>query len=215
MKPFAGSLRKPIDLTEAPAGGLRAAFALPPDESDLLSYAASEIAVRLKSMDEFFGLNSKARDIWEQRAKALVARTYSVDPCDPNWWASLTFCLAKGHLPGLSLKGDNRKKKHGAPRQWTEELLAQLFADVEFLKKTTKLSVNEICKRLPRATNYVKRWGYFRPAGLRKQYLEAKRSSRGLLFQFVLCGAAATILANRLDPVDAAIELHALKRPMK
>lgn len=214
MKPFTGSLRKPIDLTEAPAHGLHAAFALPPDESDLRRYAASETAVRLKSMDEFFGLNSKARDIWEQRAKALVGRIYSVDSCDPNWWARLTFCLAKGHVPGLSFRRGHRKK-HGGPRQWTDELLAQLFADVEFLKKTTKLSVNEICKRLPRATNYVKRWGYFRPAGLRKQYLEAKRLSRGLLFQFVLCGAAATIPANRLDPVDAAIELHALKRSMK
>jgi len=214
MKPFIGSLRKPIDLAEAPACGLRAAFALSPDESDLRTYAVSELAARFKSLDEFFELNSDARDIWEQRAKALVARKYSINPSDPNWWARLTFCLAVGHVPGLSLMRGGRKK-HGAPREWTNELLAQLFADVEFLKKTTKLSVNEICRRLPRATNYAKRWRRYGPAGLRKQYLKAKSCSRGLLFQFVLCGAAAvTKPTNRIDLVDAAIKLHALKCAM-
>jgi hypothetical protein len=213
MKPFTGSLRKPIDLSEAPARGLRAAFALSPDESDLRSYAVSEIAVRLKSLDELFGLNSNARDIWEQRAKALIARRYNIDPSDPIWWERLTYSLALNHVPGFSFRAVN-KKRHGAPREWTDEQLAQLFADVQFLKSTTKLSVKEICKRLRSSKNYVKRWGRYRPPGLRKQYLKAKSLGRGLLFQFVLCGPAA-VSATNSDRVSIAIERYALKCPLK
>jgi hypothetical protein len=32
-------------------------------------------------------------------------------------------------------------------REWTDEQLADLFADVEFLKRTTKLSAKEICEK--------------------------------------------------------------------
>jgi hypothetical protein len=214
MKPFTGDLRKPIDLTEAPARGWGAALALPPDESDLLVYARSELASRFKSLDEYFGLKSNAPDIWEQRAKALIARKCNIDPSDPNWWGKLTLYFAKGHVPGLSFRRGDRKK-HGAPREWTDERLAQLFADVEFLKRTTKLSVNELCKRLPRATNYARRWGSHGTDALRKQYLEAKRRSCEPRFQFVLSGRAEIFTANRTDLVDAAIKLHALKCAMK
>jgi hypothetical protein len=34
---------------------------------------------------------------------------------------------------------------------------------------------------------------------------------QGLHFQLKLCGAAASVPANRIDPIEAAIDLHALK----
>jgi hypothetical protein len=34
---------------------------------------------------------------------------------------------------------------------------------------------------------------------------------QSLRFQLNLCGPAATIPANRIDPIEAAINLHALK----
>ena len=43
---FTGLLRKAIDLSEAPARGLRAALAAPPDASDLLAYAREQLAAR-------------------------------------------------------------------------------------------------------------------------------------------------------------------------
>ena len=211
MKPLTGCLRNPIDPTAAPARGLARSLGLPPDANDVRSYARSELKVRFAALDEFFGLDFNAQDIWQQRAKALVARKYNIDPSASDWWVELTLCLAQKHVPGLSFKRAD-KKNHGAPRQWTDEKLAQLFADIEFLKRTTKLSVKNICDRLPHSKNYVKRWGCYRPPGLRKQYLKAKYLSRGLLFQFVLCGLSA-ISTNNIE--GAAIEQHALKCPLK
>jgi hypothetical protein len=103
------------------------------------------------------------------------------------------------------------KKKIGAPREWSDERLSQLFADVEFLKKTTGESARDICEKLARKEKYSVRWGRQGAAGLRKAYAEANKRRRGLLFQFVLGGVEATIPANGIDIVEAAIERHALK----
>jgi hypothetical protein len=213
MKQFTGCLRKTIDLAEAPARDLRRCFSLPPDESDLRRYAISEAKLRFAALDQFFELDSNAHNIWEQRAKALLARKYKIDPSGPDWSAKLTYRLAIEHVPGFSLKRIN-KKRHGAPREWTNEQFADLFADVESLKRTTKLSVKQICEKLPSAKSYVKRWGCYRPPGLRKQYLKAKSLSRGLLFRLVLCGLAAVSIDN-VDLISAAIEQRALKCPLK
>src|SRR5260370_20163997 len=80
MKPLTGCLRNPIDPTAAPARGLARSLGLPPDANDVRSYARSELKVRFAALDEFFGLDSNAQDIWQQRAKALVARKYNIDP---------------------------------------------------------------------------------------------------------------------------------------
>lgn len=212
MDSFTGILRKPIDLSEAPARNLRAALALPPDERDLRSYANSEIMARWEALDGVFQLDSKAPDIWEQRSKALIERTFNIDPSDPHWWMTLAFRIAKGRIPGFSLRKPD-KKKHGAPCQWTDERLAQLRADVEFLKKTTKLSVQKICEKLPRAKGYARRYGDCKCGALRKQYSRAMAASRGLQFQLVLSGPAAMIPSSGIDPLEAAIENHALKLP--
>jgi hypothetical protein len=212
MKQFTGRLRKTIDLTEAPAGDLRRCFLLPPDESDLWCYAISELKLRFAALDQFFGLDSNAQDIWDQWVKALLARKYQIDPSAPDCSARLAFRLATEYVPGFSFKQFN-KKRHGAPREWTDEQLADLFADVEFLQRNTNLSVKEICERLPSAKGYVNRWSCYRAPGLRKQYLKAKRFSRGLLFRLVLCGRAA-VSTNNTDPIAAAIEQRGLKLPL-
>jgi len=213
-RPFAGILRKPIDLAEAPARGLRATLAVPPDESDLEAYARSELDRRWIALDEFFGLNSKAPNIWEQRAKALIERRYGLSPDAPQWWGRLVIHLAKGCVPGISFR-QAAKKKHGAPSKWNDERLAQLFADVEYMKAKHRMTVRGICELLPKKKEYALRWGKFNAAGLRKAYLEAKKRSDQLLFKLVLCGAAATIPASRTDTIASAIELHALKPPIR
>jgi hypothetical protein len=208
--PFAGVLRKPIDLGEAPARGLRAAFALPPDESDQLAYAQTQLGARWKALDEFFGLKSNAPNIWEQRASMLIERKFAINSDASQWWGRLAIRIADGYVPGISFKQAN-KKKHGAPLEWTDVRLAELFADVEYMKKTTQLSDRGICELLSRKRQYRERWGKFKAATLRRAYLDAKKRSKGVLFKLVLCGPAATIPSNRIDPIEAAIERHAIK----
>ncbi len=209
-RPFTGLLLKAIDVNDAPSQSLRAALALPPDGSDRLAYARTELRARWAALDEFFGLSSNAADIWKQRTKALIARQFEISTDDPQLWERLACRMAVAYVPGFSSRQPG-KKKHGAPGKWNDERLARLLADVEYLKRTRRMTVRQICQQLPRKKDYAKRWGYFRPAALRKAYSEAKKRSRGLLFQLVLCGPAATIPANRIDPIEAAIELHALK----
>jgi hypothetical protein len=144
-RPFAGLLVKDIDLAKAPARGFRAALALPPDDGDQRAYAQAELRARWKALDEFFGLNSKAPDIWERRARALLVRRFRA-----KQWEGLARQLVLGYVPGFSF-GTRGKNVRGAPRIWSDERLAQLFADVEFLKRTQQMSVREICQKLPRA----------------------------------------------------------------
>src|SRR5258708_22536452 len=114
------------------------------------------------------------------------------------------FCAASAEATG--------KKKHGAPLEWSDEKYSQLFADIEYLKRATGMSARKICETLPRRRGYAERWGRHRSGTLRKRYTKANRRRRGVLFQFVLCGPAATIPANGIDHIEAAIEQHALKR---
>jgi len=214
MESFTGILRKPIDLSDAPARGLRATFALPPDENDLLCYATSEIMARWKAFDEMFQLDPKASDIWVQRSKALIKRALKIDPSDPHWWKRLAICMAKGRVPGFSLQ-KTTKKKHGAPCQWSDERLAELWADIEFLRKTTKLSVQKICEKLPRSKGYARRWGDCTSGALRKQYSRANGLRLEWRFKCILSGGQALSASTPIDLKEAAIERHALKISFK
>ena len=208
QSPFTGLLLQTIDLNSGPSRGLRAAVALPPDESDLVEYVRSELTKRWAAFDGFFGLDSRRTiDIWEQRAKALIERQFGVKADEPQWWRHFAVRIATRHVPGLSLRAAN-KKRHGAPREWNDERLAQLFADIEYVKKTRGISVRQICKELPRKRGYAKRWGQLHSPGLREAYYKAKKSSHSLLFQLVLCGHATK---PGIDLIETAINLHALK----
>ena len=56
----------------------------PPDASDLLAYAREQLAARWAELNEFFGLNSNAADIWMPRAKAHIAREFAIRADDPQ-----------------------------------------------------------------------------------------------------------------------------------
>ena len=204
-----GLLLKAIDLHGAPARGLRGSFALPPDEGDLRAHLQEELRQRWSAVDKFFELDSTAAHNWECRAKALVAHQFEIPSDHPQWWMALARRLAALYVPGFSVRL-GRKRARGAPRQWNDERWAQLFADGEYLKRKHRLSVRQICEKLPRKPGYAKRWGYFHPQGLRRGYSTANKRSDKLLFQFVLCGPDAA-LRPRPDQIKAAIERHALK----
>jgi hypothetical protein len=215
MKPkkrqFTGKLLTPIYLSDARARGLRAALALDADESDLLAHIQEQLEARWTAFDKWAGLQSDRPDIWEQRAKTLVAWELDLSPTDPNWWGRLAYRLACRRIPGFSVKLPSQRR-HGAPTEWTDKQLAELFADVEFLKRQRGRSVRQICETLPRLPHYAKRWGSYRPPTLRKAYSEAVKRRYNLWFELNVCGGEALIVEKGVDRISAAIEMHALKK---
>jgi hypothetical protein len=210
---WTGLLKKPIHLADVPVDGLRTSLALPPDSREIRTYVANEFEARIKALDEFFGLDRGSADIWEQRAKALVEREFGIRACDLHWWKHFADHLMRKHVPGFSVKRIDEKKR-GAGLQWSDTLLMQLFADVEFLRKQTGKSITEICKIMPRMKGYITRWGHYRsnPEALRKAYTIAKRHRRDIRFEMLLCGPEAVIRGKPGDRIKAAIRLHALER---
>jgi hypothetical protein len=209
-KQFKGLLLKRIDPSTAPARGLRLALALPPDQEDTAAHVQEEEAARWAAFDEIFGLNTAAPDITVQRVITLIECDTGVNPDDPLWVDHVAAVFARRHIPGFSMVRAG-SKRHGAPVEWTAQKLAELIADVEFLRKKTGKSVKEICRSLPRQKVYSKRWGLYSGEVLRKAHAKAKKLSRGLLFQFEFFGAEAALAAHGIDPIDAAIKRHALK----
>ena len=212
-RPLTGLLRKPIHLGEAKPRGLRESFALPPDESDIEAHWRSELTTRLVAFDSFLGLESDSPDIWERRGKAVFAYLFNFqsDRRDQEWWMAFTCHLLRDRVPGFTVKMP-REKKPGRPREWTFERLAELFADVEFLKKKAGLSVSRICEIVLRRKEYAKRWAQFKVDALRRAYSEAKKlRQQNFLFEMELCGPDAIIPANGIDRIRAAIDLHSLK----
>jgi hypothetical protein len=212
-RPLTDLLIKPIHLGEAKPQGLRETFALPPDESDIKAHWAKELIARLTALDSLFGLESDSPDIWERRGKALFAYLFDFqsDRRDEEWWMAFTCHLLRDRVPGFTVKmpGENNR---GRPREWTFKRLAELFADIEFLrKKKTRLNVTRICGLLRRKP-YAERWAQFGVEALRKAYSEAKKLRRqNFLFQMELCGPDAIISAKGIDHIQAAIDLHSLK----
>jgi hypothetical protein len=206
-RPFFGLLLKRMDIFEAPSRGLRAALAADPDESDMIAHLKEELEARWRALDEFFSLDGKATDIWQQRTRALIEHEFGVRPNDPDWCKRLAVKMACHLVPGFSVRNPGQRRR-GGPREWTNQRLAQLFADVEYLKRTTRKSVQEICRTLLRKGPYARRWGIHRPEALRKAYSTANKLRReSLAFAAELSELAAT----RPNAIDVAIELHSLK----
>jgi hypothetical protein len=188
-RPFTGRLLKRIDPGDAKARGLRGAFAAPPDSSDVLAFVECEVQARWRELDKFFDLHARQSDIWRVRALALIEYEFGIQPDDPRWWERLATGLAVRHVLGFYIK-KARDKKHGAPLEWDQLQLAELFADIEFLKKSTGKRVGSICAELQRKEGYAARWGLYKKATLQKAYRRA--AALGL-------------------PIEAAINRHALK----
>jgi hypothetical protein len=104
-RPLKGRLLTAINVDDAPARGLGAALGLSPDKSDKLAYVRNEFGARWVEFDKFFGLkgNGSGDDIWQQRAKALVAYEFDVDPRDPRLWERFTTGLALRYVSGFLL----------------------------------------------------------------------------------------------------------------
>jgi hypothetical protein len=210
-RPFTGLLLKAIHLSDAKPTGLRAAFGAPSDDDDKLAHIEDALRARYVELDELFALTTTSPDIWERRAKALIAYQFDIQPEDPRWWHKLTSYLAQKYVPGFSLKLPGQKK-HGAPQEWDLRQQAELFADVEFLKKKDNASVRKVCDDLPKRKAYRTRWGRYKPDLLRRTYSRANRLRMASLeFRLILCGGDVLIPAKGVDPVGAAIERHALK----
>jgi hypothetical protein len=118
--------------------------------------------------------------------------------------------LAPQHVPGFIFKLIGQKKS-GRPSKWTDDLLAQLFADVEFLKRKRGLSVRRICRMLPDKSGYERRWKDYNGDTLSNAYLEAKKRRQTLEFECFLCGPHAVFSPTAVDRIATAIELHGLK----
>jgi len=209
-KQFKGLLLKKIYPSAAPALGLRRAFAQPPNEEDIAVHIQLEQAARWAAFDETFGLDTTAPDITVQRLITLVEYDTGVEPIDPLWVDRVADVLARRHIPGFSI-ATAASKRHGAPLEWTGRQQAELFADIEFLRKKTGKTVKEICRTLPNEKGYSKRWRRYSSEVLRKAYTKARKNSRGLLFQLEYFGPKATLPAGCTDPTEAAIRRHALK----
>ena len=172
--PYTGILLKAIHLDEAKPRGLRATFAAPADEGDKRTHLEGELRARLAALDKFFGLPAKSQDIWQERAKALLSRQFDIDFNDPHWWQTLSANLLREHVPGFSIKSHGAKK-HGAPQEWDFWQMAQLFSDIEYLKRKKNLSVRKVCNELPKTKGYIRRWGRYKSDQLRKAYSDANK----------------------------------------
>ena len=211
-RPLTGRLLKPIDLSGAKPRDVRAQLALAPDESDVLAYAEDEFGARAAELNEFLSLPRDARDP-EQTAKALIEREFGIPRDAQNWWPRLAACLIRKYVPGFSFIEANKKKKHGAPVEWTPERLMQLFADVEFFKRKG-LRVTAICRFLPIRAGYKQRWAPWRnhEGALRRAYCKANElRQKDFLFLLKLCGGDALIPGKCGDLIAKAIERHALQ----
>jgi len=205
---FTGLLSKPIRLDDAKRGWLKREFALQRNSNDVKTFAIDEYAKRLAAFDLLFRIDSRSADCWEQRVKALLADIIGIKSNEP--WKTIFWHFAPHYVPGFKFKQIGQRKS-GRPTKWTDERLAQLFADVEFLKRERGLSVSNICRMLPNKIGYERRWKGFKGAALRNAYLEAKKHRKTLSFEFFLCGPNAILSQTPVDLIAAAIGLHALK----
>jgi hypothetical protein len=79
------------------------------------------------------------------------------DGADPQWWEHVGIALARRYVPACH-QGPAERKKHGAPREWTDERRAQLIADIECLQILREIDQGNL-QDLPRLRGYSARWG--------------------------------------------------------
>jgi hypothetical protein len=209
QRAFTGLLVKPIDLEAAKPNSLVAVLAQGPNEKDIIQHVEDELAARWKALDEFFELDSNRSDIWERRGKALMCHELNISPDDPRCWEKIATRIAQRHVLGFSIKKIRRKR--GAPIGWTDQRLAQLFADVEYLRREKK-SIRTACGVLVTSSRFRSRWGdyggKFRRKGvaiLIKAYHKAKNKLRDWRFKVFLCGPEVLMPVKNIDPIEAAI----------
>jgi hypothetical protein len=208
---FTGLLRTPINLSDARASPLEEAAGLPASERERVAFHQAEIRKRLVAFDRHFGLPSGVNNIWERRAKALLNLKYNIAADCRDRWRRYFFVLAKELVPGFSTS--LTRVGPGAPKEWTDLRLAELLADVTFLKRKQKLSERQICTLIGARKGYGERWGSFRgkPQALRKALtLARKRFKQPSFLKYFWAEVYAP--GQVTDPIDLLIKKHALKR---
>jgi hypothetical protein len=209
IRPFTELLLKPIWLDDAKPAWLKPEFGLERDKDDLAAHVRAEVEKRFVELDRFFGLTSNSSNIWELRAKALVTRELGAQFDDKDWWMFLSWRLANQFVPGFTIKQIGQKRR-GRPLSRSDEHFAQLFADVEYLRRNTGWTIGKIFKNLRSKSGYERRWGRYSSEKLRKDYQEAKKRRAEPKFEFLLCGMSALSPSDN-DRISSAIENHALK----
>jgi hypothetical protein len=198
-------LLKPIYLDDAPARGIRAAFALPPDRDDYLAYFCDTCSARLVEAAAQLGLSITDPSFCKRIGKTLIMHKPELVKNFDEWpHVILAALLTTIRSPG--------SRKAGRPRE-SNEVLAQLYADVSFLRRKTKLSDRAITSSTLRKTKgYKERYGSFKAGALREKYRQAvKLKDSDWQFRALLFGPGGLMTANKIDPVGAAIEVHPLQ----
>lgn len=207
---FPKLLRTPITLADAKPSSLAAQLGADIDELGLRQHLVDETKARLAELDKHLRLDSASHDVWEQRAKALIAHEFDLEPTDPQWWRALALKLARSFVPGFSVRAS--RKKRGRPVVWSDLLLAQLYADVQLRKKLTGDSDRKICWDISKLRPYRARWAGYDPDDLRVAYGRAKkRIKNSVEFYFYAVGGKALIPDLNIKATDAAIERHSVK----
>jgi len=161
-------LFKRIDVSKAKATGLRAAFALPPDESDYERYMCDELCQHIEALDARFGLDINTPDLQQRRFRALFELTFGV-PADSGDWNGRAF-LALLLKTGVSFYIEKR----GRPPKWSYDLSRLLVEDHQRLKrKYPDLKGDNFWIKL---RSCRPTWAAHSIPALRKAYAEAKKT---------------------------------------
>lgn len=164
-------LSKPIVLSDAPACGLRLQLGALPDQSDINSYASSEVHRRIEALDADRGLDRNASDLYKQRLKAIIEQVYEVPADSPYWECQAFAAIFMEHIVKFSAV------EKGRPSKWTDDVLIVLHADAQKLKaKYPELWGDDFYIAL--RTRHRRTWGQFSNATLRKAYSRAKKIAR-------------------------------------
>lgn len=180
-RPLPDFLTKPINPASAPARGLRQLFCIPPDDSDERAYVREERIRRIEMLDQKYGLDGSAPDLWERRVRAIAELLFGIPADKPDWWATLCLKLMVEFVPGFTVS------KRGRRRTWRFSDYVYLDADVRSTKKRYPDLRGE---KLYEAVRRRKpRWARYGIPALRRAHVEAKARIRYLF-------GASTPLAN-------------------
>jgi hypothetical protein len=204
-RPYKGVLVKPIDVGELRPKGLMATVGTSISKEDVRRFRDEKEGARWRELDKQLELGGD--EVWEVRARALAERHLKIPARGGKGWRSFAELLASEFVPGFTYVFDT--KQRGAPKRWSDERYAQIYADVELFKKRyPRLSVEAVCRRLPKHKAYTPRWGKTTPTALQKAYSQAVRLHKDDLYKIRIYGLE---LPRGADPVPMAIEKFALK----